>query len=448
MSAPAGWVGVPHKGTMMHVKPGRTAALQHASSCHPRCLRPASGAAVRHRLHKIVVLGWGCVALAGCASNEEQASPPAASAAPSLAANVAKEANETPPSTTKASRKLVAEDGKDASQRRLTLVNKITGRSLHPKSIVHSGNGLFFAQNMMYGHNVTVLDRRGSVVARIEDRVNLRAFGVDPGQRSSEVRGSPVEAAFTSDGRFAYVSNYMMYGEGWEETADDKCRGKDWDPSFVYRIDTATFAIDQVIPVGAVPKFLAVTPDDTTLIVSNWCSLEASIVDVKTKAEKGRIEVGLHPRGIAVSSDSSVAYVSVMGAAKIVAIHLRDLTTSTIASAGPTPRHLVLAPDGKSLYVSNNLTGTVRAIDLATGKLRRSVHSGTQPRSMSISEDGTSLYVVNYEDNTLTKIATATMEVIQTLETGEHPVGITYDAPTQSVWVANYSGSLWVFEDR
>jgi len=103
---------------------------------------------------------------------------------------------------------LVPNDGKQASERRLSLVNKIADDSLQPKSIVHSGTGLFFAQNMMYRHNVTVLDRTGKIVARINDRVDLRNFGIDPGKRAAVVKGSPVEAAFTSDGRFAYVSNY------------------------------------------------------------------------------------------------------------------------------------------------------------------------------------------------------------------------------------------------
>ena len=343
---------------------------------------------------------------------------------------------------------LLPEDGKQATQRTLRLVNKIADDSLQPKSIVHSGTGLFFAQNMMYRHNVTVLDRAGSIVARVNDRVNLRNFGIDPGKRGAVVKGSPVEAAFTSDGRYAYVSNYKMYGDGWNPIADDTCQGRNWDPSFVYRIDTTTFTIDQVIPVGAVPKFLAVTPDNSTLIVSNWCSLDVSIIDLTTLTENGPVEVGLHPRGIAISRDSSVAYVAVMGGAKIVAITLADLSTRIIESAGTTPRHLVLSPDDKVLYVTNNLSGTVRAIDVVSGKLLRSVRSGTEPRSMSISEDGTSLYVVNYEDAALTKIDTSSMEVIQSIQTGIRPVGITYDPATRSVWVANYSGSLWVYEDR
>jgi YVTN family beta-propeller protein len=380
--------------------------------------------------------------LAACSA---QAAPTPVSLSPLPTAAPTTSAAETTTTTTST---LVPLDDRRAIERELVLVQKVTNADLQPKSIVHSGSGLFFAQNMMYRHNVSVFDRSGALVAQIDDKVDLRTFGIDPSPRGVVVKGSPVEAAFTADGRFAYVSNYKMYGNGWNPIADDTCQGRNWDPSFVYRIDTSSFAIDQVIQVGAVPKFLAVSPDGRWLVVSNWCSLDVSIVDTATGLDIKRVEVGLHPRGIAITRDSSTAFVAVMGGAKIVGISLADFSTRTIDSAGPTPRHLVLSPDDAILYVTNNLAGTVRSIDAASGRLLKSARSGNQPRSMSISEDGSSLYVVNYEDAALTKIDTQSMKVVQSIATGYHPVGITYDAAARRIWVANYAGSLYVYEDQ
>jgi YVTN family beta-propeller protein len=342
---------------------------------------------------------------------------------------------------------LVADDGRPAADRRLEFAFRVLDDGLQPKSIVHSGTGLFFAQNMMYRHNVSVFDREGRLVSTIDDRVDLAAFGVAREGKATVVRGSPVEAAFTSDGRHAFVSNYKMYGDGWSTAADDLCLGNRWEPSYVYRIDVATMTIDQVIPVGAVPKFLAVSPDDSTLVVSNWCSLDASIVDVATGTERARVVVGLHPRGVAITSDSSVAYVSVMGGPKIVRIDLATLETRSIES-GSTPRHLVLSPDDSTLYVSNNLAGTIRAIDLATGRTTRTLTVGEQPRTMAMSDDGTALYVVVYRRDALVKVRTSDMSEVQRVETGVRPIGVTYDAATRRVWVANYAGSLSVYDDR
>ena len=343
---------------------------------------------------------------------------------------------------------LVPPDGKRSDERTLTLVDTIANDNLQPKSIVHSGTGLFFAQNMMYRHNISVFDRQSNLIATIDDKVDLKDFGVEVADKSSVVRGSPVEAAFSSDAKYAYVSNYAMYGTGWDPSAIDTCQGKDHDQSFVYRIDATTFKIDQVILVGAVPKFLAVSPDNKYVVVSNFCSLDVSIIDVSRGKEVQRIDVGLHPRGIAITNDSSTAYVTVMGGGIISAINLRDFTSRTITSAGYTPRHLVLSPDNSVLYVSDNKAGQVRAINPKTDTLIKSVATGSEPRTMVMSDDGFRIYVVNYESDTMVKVRTSDIQIIQTLKTGRHPVGITYDAQMRRVWVANYTGSLSIFEDK
>ena len=63
-----------------------------------------------------------------------------------------------------------------AASLNLEQVATITG-NLSPKSIVHSGNGLFFAQNMMYRHTVTVYNRTFELVETIPDTVELAEFG-------------------------------------------------------------------------------------------------------------------------------------------------------------------------------------------------------------------------------------------------------------------------------
>jgi len=374
------------------------------------------------------------VGITACA-NGEASNAPASSAAAST-------------STSTSTTTLVAPDGKRSDERILTLVDTIANDNLQPKSIVHSGAGVFFAQNMMYRHNISVFDRQSNLIATIDDKVDLASFGINIPDRSSIVRGSPVEAAFSPDAKYAYISNYAMYGAGWDPSATDTCQGNDRDQSFVYRVDTTTLAIDQVIQVGAVPKYLAVTPDNKYVVVSNFCSLDVSVIDISTNKEVERIEVGLHPRGIAITNDSSIAYVTVMGGSNIVAINLHDFTTRTIASAGYTPRHVVLSPDNSVLYITNNKAGQIRAINPLTDTLIKSVATGSEPRTMVMSDDGFSLYVVNYQSDTMVKVRTSDMQVVQTMKTGHHPVGITYDARLRRVWVANYSGSLSIFEDK
>ena len=334
-----------------------------------------------------------------------------------------------------------------SAHRRLVDTRSIFDNALQPKSVVATGDGLFFTQNMMYRHNVTVFDRSGAKVATIPDRVDLAAFGVPDG---GVVQGSPVEAAVTPDGRSVYVSNYKMYGPGFNPIASDDCGYRNWDPSYVYEIDVASLRIVDVIQVGAVPKYLDVSPDGTRLVVSNWCTHDVTIIDATTNSVVATVPVGRHPRGIAITPDSRYAFVAVMGAAHIDVIDLVSFETvhTLTATAGRTPRHLQLSPDGRTLYVSNHTQNSVRKIDVASDAITGIVTTGTETRTMVLSDDGDSLYVVNYRDGTVSKVRTHDMAILQTVYSGTRPIGITYDAPTRQIWVSNYVGSLRVFTDE
>ena len=113
-----------------------------------------------------------------------------------------------------------------------------------------SGTGLFFAQYMMYEHTISVFDGAGMLVRTIPDSVDLAKFGV-PGHPGIS-RGAPVEAAFWPGRRFAHVSDYSMYGAGFDPEGHDSCSpASGYGDSYLYRVDVLTLTIDQVIGVGA-----------------------------------------------------------------------------------------------------------------------------------------------------------------------------------------------------
>ncbi|NBS30004.1 MAG: YncE family protein, partial [Actinobacteria bacterium] len=315
------------------------------------------------------------------------------------------------------------DDGLRSDERRLIELFQVTNADLKPKSVVVGPRGLVFAQNMMYRHNVLVFDQDGDVVAKIDDSVDLQVFGLS--EDPQLVKGAPVEAAVSPDGQHLWVSNYKMYGDRYQSNADDECGRGDWEDSFVYRINLNTFDIDGVVPTGAVPKFLQVSPDGRRLVVANWCGFDVSVIDTERLIELGRVDLGRHPRGVAITNDSSKAYVTVMGAERIDLVDLETLTVeSSLTSSGITPRHIVLSDDGKTLFSSNHLMDTVRSIDLETDSLIGTVRTGIQTRSLAVSDDETALYVVNYLDGTISKVRTSDMEILQTISVGGRPVGI------------------------
>ena len=328
----------------------------------------------------------------------------------------------------------------------LELVKEETiGGDISPKSVVATGNGLFFAQNMMYRHTVTVYNRDYELLATISDEVDLSEFGL--GEAGSTLQGAPVEAVPTRDGSYVYVSNYQMYGPGYSRAGGDGCNQGGWDESFVYRISTESLQIDQVIPAGAVPKFLAITPDDSLVLTTNWCGFDLSVIDTSRGEEIARVPLGRHPRGIAVTSDGATAYVAVMGSTDIAIVDLDSFEVGWIRGVGANPRHLIIDSADRYLYATLNGEGTVVRIDLDTGMVIDRIRTGSAPRSMTISDDDLSLYVVNYESDTVSKIDTLTMEVLQNLPVAHHPIGITFDSESRQVWVASYSGVITVFAE-
>ncbi|CBN56640.1 MULTISPECIES: peptidoglycan-binding protein [Kamptonema] len=334
---------------------------------------------------------------------------------------------------------------KAETSNKMTLKKTIYG-NISPKSVVYSGAGLFFAQNMMYRHTISVYDRKFNLVKTIPDTVKLSAFGFS--KFKGNYRGAPVEAAFSTDGKYAYVSNYQMYGSGFKNPGSDRCSpSRKHDRSFLYRINTESLNIEKVIQVGSVPKFNAVSPDNRFLLVSNWCTWDLSVVDTEKNQEVKRIKLGAYPRGIAVDAESKNAYVAVMGSSDIAKVSLKDFSVERLRNIGSSPRHLNIDPAGKYLYSTLNGEGTVAKIDLKMGKVVDKVGTGRAPRSMTISSDGQILYVVNYFSNTVSKVRTKDMKVLQKVNVNSHPIGITYDPETKQVWVACYSGSIMIFQD-
>jgi len=325
------------------------------------------------------------------------------------------------------------------------LIKKISGQ-ISPKSVVHSGNGLFFAQNMMYRHTVTVYDRNFNLVKTIPDRVKLKDFGYN--SYSGSYQGAPVETAFSHEGKYAWVSNYHMTGSGFNNPGHDKCTPKNKnDISFLYQIDTTSLSIDNVIKVGSVPKYVAVSPDNKYVFVTNWCTWDVSIVSTANNEVIKSIYLGRYPRGIVVDSKSEKAYIAVMGSYDIAVLNINNWKVEWIKGVGRSPRHLNIDPNDRFLYATLNGEGKIAKIDLSTRQVVSKIKTGNAPRSMIISDDGLYLYVVNYKSDTVSKVRTLDMKVLDEKPTAHHPIGITYDPQKKQVWVACYAGVIMVFQD-
>ena len=120
--------------------------------------------------------------------------------------------------------------------------------NITPKSVVATQTGLFFAQNMMYRHTMTVYNRKGELVKTHlgpGEPLELRL----PRWHDEPVNGAPVEAAVAPDGKHIYVTQYSMYGPGFDHPGWDTGWVDDTiDRSFVYEIRPRDAAQDARLP--------------------------------------------------------------------------------------------------------------------------------------------------------------------------------------------------------
>ncbi len=333
-----------------------------------------------------------------------------------------------------------------SSETKMVLVKTITG-SISPKSVRSSGAGLVSAHNMMYRHSVTIYDANTfELIKTVPDSVQLSKFGYS--KYTSIYKGAPVEGSYSPDGKYLYVTNYAMYGKGYNREGHDICSpSSKYDSSFLYRINLSSYEIDAVYPVGSVPKVVEATPDNKYVLVSNWCSYDLKVISVETQKTVKTIKIGRYPRGIAVSSDGKTAYVAEMGGNRIHVVNLDDFSVTYIP-IGSNPRAIVLSPDNSMMYVTMNLSGKVASWNLSTNMAGKTVKTGKAARSLAISDDGSALFVVNFVSDTVSKVRTSDMKTVQTLKVCNEPIGITFDAPTQRTWVACYGGSIKIFDNK
>jgi len=333
----------------------------------------------------------------------------------------------------------------DFTESKMKLVKTFTG-SLTPKSVAASQAGLVSAHNMMYSHSVSIFDSESlELVKNVKDTVDFASLGVSG--FSGVHKGSPVEGAYSPDGKYLYFTNYAMYGKGFTKEGTDKCSPADgYDKSYLSRLDLATLKIDAVYPVGSVPKVVKVTPDNKYILVSNWCSYTVSVISVEKEKVVKTIKIGRYPRGIAISADSSYAYVVEMGGSNIHKIDLSDFS-KTLIPIGVNPRAVELSPDNKTLYATLNVSGRVIAWNLEANQAIKSVKTGATARSLAISGDGSALFVVNFTSGTVTKLRSSDLSKVQTIKVCKEPIGITYDNATNRTWVACYEGSVKVFQN-
>lgn len=314
--------------------------------------------------------------------------------------------------------------------------------ALTPKSIVHNGNGVFAAQNMMYNHSICFYDRSFDLIKILKDKVKLSNYGFC--DLDHWYQGSPVECDFSSDGRFAFVSNYKLYGKGFRSDADDNCRiNGEHERGYIYKIDTDNFQIVEVFEVGSVPKYVYYLDGYNILAVSNWCSGTVSLIDLAQGKTTHEIAVGAYPRGLAFYEGQLM--VALMGEDKVVSIDLEGGEITQRFEVGAGPRDLHVDSTKGLLYISLNNENALAVYDLRQKRIKVKRRLGQLPRSMALSENGQWLFVCLYGENKVAILDASNAKILSKITSCYKPIGIEYDDEKNQLWVACYGGEISIY---
>jgi YVTN family beta-propeller protein len=193
------------------------------------------------------------------------------------------------------------------------------------------------------------------------------------------------------------------------------------------RINPATHAVVDQIPVGSAPSAVTVTGPDVWVANSG----DGTVSQVNTAADRVVQPIAVGNAPVAIARGPSGVWVANEGDDTVQQI---DPVTGKVTRTVPVGGR----PDGiavglGAVWVANGQDGTVTRIDPATGQPSGPIYVGSGPAGIAITP--AAVWVANSLDLTVSKIDPATGRVTATVDVGDGPSTIV--AAKNGVWVAD-----------
>ncbi len=147
------------------------------------------------------------------------------------------------------------------------------------------------------------------------------------------------------------------------------------------------------------PIEMAFSPDGRTLYVVCQDSDEVRILDLESSRVVDTIKVGHVPRAIAQSQDGRRLYVAnaLSDTASVIDTATREVIQTL--PTGFEPSGIIVDRAGTTLYVANRLSGDVSIIDVATGQENKRLVAGRGASYLTLSPDGKLIYCAHIYPN-------------------------------------------------
>lgn len=147
------------------------------------------------------------------------------------------------------------------------------------------------------------------------------------------------------------------------------------------------------------PIEMVFSPDGRSLFVVCQDSDEVRVLDAESGKVSASIPVGHVPRGIAMSQDGQRLFVTNAWSDSVSVIDTATRQVIQTLPAGFEPSGVIVDHAGSTLYVANRLSGDVSVVDLATGQEIKRLLAGRGASYLTLSPDGKSIYCTHVYPN-------------------------------------------------
>ena len=138
-------------------------------------------------------------------------------------------------------------------------------------------------------------------------------------------------------------------------------------------VDLATHKLVRTLKSGQDPEAFDLSPDGTTMYVSNEETAEMSVLDIASGTVRERVKVGEEPEGVTVRPDGREVYVTCEGTNEVVAIDTKTLKVVGRMKTAARPRSVVFTKDGSTAFVTDENAATISVIDTAKHTVAASI---------------------------------------------------------------------------
>ena len=200
-------------------------------------------------------------------------------------------------------------------------------------------------------------------------------------------------------------------------------------------------------PAGANVYFAAMSPDGSTIYVSDYVNNAVELFYTATDTYGATITGISGAGGIAVSPNGSTVYVAGYSSNEVYEI---ATSTNTVSGTISSPQFsglwvAAVSPDGKTLYVVDYATtASLHFIQLSTGTVTKSITVGqTSYPYLGFSANGSVMYLSSYDQSTMFAFSTAGQSLLYSTTFGRSLSSPSQFAilPAGSISAASWSAS-------